>query len=103
MKNKSRFPPPAKTLSSLKEMFTENCLNEPQGTDFKRAIINFNKEFREFKEYSKKQLGELKEKQQELEVNKYSNDTQQNTKSKLMEIMKTIQHLRMNSIRRQGH
>lgn len=34
-------------------LLNENYLNEPKNTEFKKAVINFIKEFKEFKEYSK--------------------------------------------------
>lgn len=51
--------------SSAAEMFAnENDLDELQGTGTKRIIISLLQEFKELKENTKKQLGEIKEKAQ---------------------------------------
>ena len=41
---------------------SENYLHESQDTELKYIYINFVKEFKEFKEYAKKQFHETKEK-----------------------------------------
>lgn len=58
------------TLNRLIEMFpSENYLGEPRTqTSFKSTIINFIGKFKESKEYSKKQLSEIKV--EELRENK---------------------------------
>lgn len=48
----------------------ENYLNEPQDTEFKRTIASFIKEFKEFREDTKKQLNEIIS-GRELKENKY--------------------------------
>lgn len=55
----------------------ENYLDGSQHAEFKRAIINFTKEFDEFKQDSKNQLNGIKEKV--LEENKHLSGAQENT------------------------
>lgn len=69
-------------------MFTnENYPDKPQDTKFKRAIINFIKAFKGYKEDKKKLFNELK--------NKDLGDGQENTNIKLMKMIKTIQDSKM--------
>lgn len=71
--------------SSPIEMFsTKNYFDEPQNTTFKRTIINFIKEFREFKEDTKKHLNEIKENILK-ERKKCQHDAQETTNIKLAE------------------
>lgn len=69
----------------------ENNLYDSQGTGFKRTIINIITESKELKDYTKKQLKEIKEK--DFKENKCMSDTQE--KQNLMEVMKTTQNLKI--------
>lgn len=55
-------------------------------------VLNFLKEFREFKEDTKKLFNKIKEK--EPKENKCLNGTKENTKARLMEMINVIQALR---------
>ena len=83
------------TIFSLKctsfvEMFdNENYLDEPQNTKFKRTIINFLKELKEFKDKTKNQLIEIKNK--EHKKNNCLTDVQETTDIRLVEMIKIIQ------------
>jgi hypothetical protein len=76
----------------------ENYLDEPQNTEFERTIINFLKEHKEFKDKTKNQLAEIKNK--ELKKNNCLTDVQETTNwwfqesIRLMEMIKIIQGLR---------
>lgn len=41
---------------------SENYLDEPQDTEFKRTIINFSDDFKDFKEDTKKQYNDIGDK-----------------------------------------
>lgn len=73
-------PEPA---SSVKMFFSENDLDKPQDTGFKKKILNSIKGFKELKEDRKKKLNEIKRKR--LQKNKCLSDTQGNTDVRLME------------------
>lgn len=75
-------------------MFTnENNPHECQDTEFKRTIIIFIKECKEFKEDPKKQLSEIKGKQ--FRENKPLCDAPENTNVKQKQMRKTTQNLKM--------
>lgn len=59
----------------------------------RRTIMNVTKEFKEFREDTKKQFSEIKEKV--LKENKHPSDAQENINKWLVEMTKTIQDLRM--------
>lgn len=59
------------------------------GKVFKRTIINFIKEFEEFKENTKKQFNESKE--EEFKANKYLNDAPRTQTLRFMETMRTME------------
>lgn len=85
-------------LTSAVEMFVnENCLDEPKDMESKRRIICFIKEFRVYRRFNK--IAQ-RTKKKELQENKRLNDVHENTVIRLMEMMKTIQDLRMEFIRR---
>jgi hypothetical protein len=70
----------------------ENYLNEPQDTEFKRTIASFIKEFKEFREDTKKQLNEIKTK---ILRRTRTEGCPRQHKDRLMDLMKTIHSLQM--------
>lgn len=53
---------PIKPTSPMDVFSNENYLDEPQDTEFKRTIINFSDDFKDFKEDTKKQYNDIGDK-----------------------------------------
>lgn len=67
----------------------------------KLKVINVIRIVKEFKEDPKKQLNEIKQK--EFKEDKCQSDSQENNNIRPMEVMNTIQGLKMEFIKRQKH
>lgn len=58
---KDTVSPPPKSISPIEISAGENYLDESHDIEVKRTIMNVIKKFKEFKEDTKKQLNEIKE------------------------------------------
>lgn len=88
-----------KPTSPVGMFANEDYLGEPKTQ--KLEVINFIKIVKEFKEDPKKQLNEIKQK--EFKEDKCQSDSQENNNRRLMEMMNTIQALKMEFVKRQKH
>jgi hypothetical protein len=70
----------------------ENYLGELQDPETKRTTINLLGEFKQFKENTKKEFNEIREK--ELKEKKCLSVAQENTNIRLIEMMKATQDLK---------